>query len=116
MISHITLNAKSLDESIAFYEKYIGLKIAGDLRPNGMPIVFMAAEEGDQTRLELIQSDEPFSGSGISIGFVTDRFDKKREFFVKEGLGVSDIVSPSPKVKFFFVKDPNGFSVQIMSE
>ncbi len=116
MITHVTLNTRNLNDSIAFYEKYIGLKIVGDLRLNGMPIVFMAADEADQTQLELIQSDEPFTGSGISIGFASAGLEEKREVFSKEGLKVSDIISPKPGVKFFFVKDPDGFSVQIMSE
>ena len=114
MILHVTVNTESLENSISFYEKYIGLKIAGDLREHGAPIVFMAADENDHTKLELIQSENGFNGEGISIGFPTDDLRGKREFLISEGLEVTDIISPNPNVEFFFVTDPNGLKVQLM--
>ena len=114
MILHVTVHTKSLEDSIAFYEKYIGLKIAGDLRGHGAPIVFMAADKNDETKLELIEDKDAYSGEGISIGFPTDDLEGKREHFISEGLEVTGIISPNPNVKFFFVTDPNGLKVQLM--
>lgn len=116
MISQVSLHVKHLQGSISFYEKYIGIKVVRDLRKFGAQIVFMAADENDETRLELIQSDESYQGSGISVCFLSDHFEEQREYYVREGLIVTDIISPAPGVRFFFVTDPNGLQVQIMPE
>ena len=115
MMEHVTMNTSNLEASIHFYEKYIGLKIVGDMRSHGTPIVFMASDEKDETKLEIIQSDRPFQGSGIFIGFKMADFEERLAFFKEEGLQVTDIISPNPHVHFFFVTDPNGLQVQIMA-
>ena len=115
MIAHVTINTKDLEGSIGFYQKYIGLEIVEDLRTYGMPIVFMASDGKDETKLELIQSDRPFQGSGICIGFQVADFDERLRFFRKEGLEVSDFVTPNPNIRFFFVTDPNGLKVQMIT-
>ena len=76
----------------------------------------MAAEENDDTRLELIQSEKAYQGSGISVCFLSDHFDEQREYYTREGLTVTDIISPAQGVRFFFVTDPNGLQIQIMPE
>ena len=116
MVSHISVHTKDLQKSISFYEKYIGIRIVRDLRKLGAQIVFMAADEDDETRLELIQSEKAYQGSGISVCFLSDHFDEQREYYIREGLMVTDITSPAPGVRFFFVTDPNGLQVQIMPE
>ena len=116
MISHVSLHVKDLHKSISFYEKYIGIKVVRDLREHGAQIVFMAADEDDETRLELIQSEEVYQGSGISVCFLSDHFDEQRKYYICEGLTVTDITSPAPGVRFFFVTDPDGLQVQIMPE
>ncbi len=116
MISHVSLHVKNLQESISFYEKYIDVKVVRDLRKLGAQIVFMAADENDETRLELIQSEETYQGSGISVCFLSDHFDEQRDYYIREGLAVTHVTSPAPGVRFFFVTDPDGLQVQIMPE
>ena len=112
-IDHITIRTEKLKESVDFYEKITGLKIVRDLRKIDAQIVFLADAEGD-TRIELIEvpAGRGYCGSGISIGFHTDDAAGFREELLKKGFQASEIVSPNPSVRFFFVEDPNGVQIQ----
>lgn len=112
---HVTINSKKFDESIKFYQDVVGLNIAGDLRGKGPKnIVFLSNGEGE-TSIEIIESeDAPYEGGGISIGFKADDVEAKREELAAAGYEVSPMIAPNPHVKFFFVKDPNGVSIQFI--
>ncbi len=113
-MQHVTLRVKDLDKSIAFYEKYLGLSIMGDLRSHGAPIVFLAKDPAE-TKLELIgDPDHAYTGSGISIGYHFDDVEATLAYFTSEGLKCSPIIRPNPVTKFFFVTDPDGMQVQII--
>lgn len=110
-IPHITIYTTKLDESIAFYEQVTGLHVVADQRPNA-PIVFLANGEGE-TRVELIlDPDNAYTGGGIAIGFATDDVEAERARLA--ALDPTPMISPNPHVKFFFVKDPNGVTVQLI--
>ena len=111
---HVTIFTGCLEESIKFYEDVVGLKIQNDLRQFGEKIVFLAKDEGD-TQVELI--DDPqnaYKGSGISMGFHVDDVEAKREEILAKGLNPTPMIAPNPHVKFFFVEDPNGVTVQFI--
>lgn len=111
---HVTINTGCLEESIKFYENVVGLSIQNDLRQFGGNIVFLAKDEGD-TQVELIENPEKaYKGSGISIGFHVDDVEAKREEIIAKGLNPTPMISPNPHVKFFFVEDPNGVTVQFI--
>ena len=113
-IEHITLRVKSLKESQKFYEEAAGLKLAGDLRPMGSPIVFYEDKAGD-TKIELIEAPaEALGGKGISIGFHTEDVEAKRAELEAIGLNPTPMISPNPHVKFFFVNDPDGVQIQFI--
>ena len=116
-IDHITIRTDKLEGSIAFYEKTAGLKIVQDLRKIDAQIVFLADADGD-TRIELIQvpAGNGYCGSGISIGFHTNDAAGLREKLLKDGFQASDIISPNPSVRFFFVWDPNGVQIQFVEQ
>ncbi len=113
-IEHVTINVSDLEASIAFYQTVLGLTIQQDLRAFGSPIVFLAEDKGD-AKIELIEAKEkPYSGSGISIGFGVADAESRHAELKAAGLVVSDIISPSPVTKFFFVSDPDGVKVQLI--
>lgn len=116
-IDHITIRTDKLDGSIDFYEKVAGLNIVRDLRKIDAQIVFLADADGD-TRIELIQvpAGNGYCGSGISIGFHTNDAAGLREKLLKDGFQASDIISPNPSVRFFFVPDPNGVQIQFVKQ
>ena len=116
-IDHITIRTDKLDGSIDFYEKVAGLNIVRDLRKIDAQIVFLADADGD-TRIELIQvpAGNGYCGSGISIGFHTNDAAGLREKLLKDGFQASDIISPNPSVRFFFVPDQNGVQIQFVEQ
>ena len=116
-IDHITIRTDKLDGSIDFYEKVAGLNIVRDLRKIDAQIVFLVDADGD-TRIELIQvpAGNGYCGSGISIGFHTNDAAGLREKLLKDGFQASDIISPNPSVRFFFVPDPNGVQIQFVEQ
>lgn len=114
-MEHITINTAALDASVGFYRDVIGLEIKRDLREIAkMPIVFLSNGEGE-TCIELIENaDNAYSGSGLSIGFHVDNVDKSHELMTSMGLNPTPMISPNPNTKFFFIKDPNGVSIQLI--
>ncbi|MBR6701435.1 MAG: VOC family protein [Firmicutes bacterium] len=111
---HVTINVSDLEKSIKFYEDVLKIKVLGDMRGMGMPIVFLGEEEKD-VKVELIGNKEnAFKGSGISAGFHVADLDAAYEEVKNMGYQVSPMVSPNPNVRFFFVSDPDGFQIQLI--
>ena len=111
---HVTIFTGCLEDSIKFYEDVVGLKIQNDFREFGGNIVFLAKDEGD-TQVELIDDPQKaYKGSGISMGFHVDDVEAKREEILAKGLNPTPMIAPNPHVKFFFVEDPNGVTVQFI--
>ena len=111
---HITLHTACFGKSLMFYEAIIGLKIERDMRPS-RNMVFLSDEPGD-TCMELIEDEnaQRIEAPSVSIGFHTEDVFEKHAQLQAMGLRVSEIISPNPHVKFFFVSDPNGLKVQLI--
>ena len=111
---HVTIYTGCLEDSIKFYKDVVGLDIQNYFREFGGNIVFLAKDKGD-TQVELIDDPQKaYKGSGISMGFHVDDVEAKREELIAKGLHVTPIIAPNPHVKFFFVEDPNGVTVQFI--
>lgn len=115
-MEHITINTTNLENSIVFYTDVIGLTVRLDLRNTAnLPIVFLSAN-ADDTAIELIENKEnPYAGSGISIGFQVHDVEASHKEMTEKGLNPSPIISPNPNTKFFFIKDPNGLNIQLIN-
>lgn len=112
---HVTVHTADMEKSIRFYEDIAGLEIRADLRKTGKPIVFLAKDERD-TAIELILDEEDrYCGSGISIGFECDDIEEARAKMEEKGLSPTPLVSPAAGTRFFFVSDPNGLNIQFIS-
>jgi lactoylglutathione lyase len=110
-----TLMVKNMEESLKFYQEIVGLKIDRRLNagPNG-EIVFLGDGE---TKVELISNQnktETDMGKDITLGFEVDSIDKMVEFVKEKGMEFQGPFQPSPIVKFFYVKDPNGTKIQFV--
>lgn len=102
---HTTLHVADLERSVAFYRR-LGLPVARRL---GDCIAFLG--EGE-TLLELIgDGNGPVDYPGISIGFTSPDAAALARELDENFVGP---VTPGPGVEFYFVKDPDGFSVQIL--
>ena len=111
----VTIRTNKFEEELAFYKEIVGLKIVRDLREKGRGIVFLADSEGD-TCIEIINTPDADDAGNrfLSVGFDSGDADKMREKLIALGMEVSPIESPAPYVRFFFVKDPAGVTVQFM--
>lgn len=114
--SHTTIIVSDIEKSIKFYEEVAGLKLQRRFNIGESNVLaFLADKEGD-TEVELIQdaSKKPYSGSGISLGFAVANVEEYMEKVKSMGYQITDIISPNPKTKFFYVNDPDGLKIQLI--
>ena len=116
-MQHVTIMTRCLEDSVKFDQEQVGLTIVRDMRDNpAHQIVFLANAAGEPC-VELIANPEAVNSSeGISMGFAVDDVEAERQKKEAAGLQPGPMVSPNPKTKFFFVKDPNGVSIQFIQE
>ena len=113
-----TLPVSDMEKSLEFYSGLMGL---GPIARMGVPQhqVVMLGKEGE-TRLELIyepgRAIPETPGGTISMGYAPENLD---EFMAKLGeMGIPAVgpISPSPDIRFFFIKDPDGYTVQLVEQ
>lgn len=113
-----TINVQDLEESIAFYMNIVGLTVQRRINPRpGTEIAFLSAEAGE-TEVELICSEQngiPRHGRDISLGFIVDSLDLKREELSKRGItDIEGPFSPNPTISFLYITDPDGVRIQFV--
>lgn len=113
-----TITTQDVEASIKFYTEIIGLAITSRFSPRpGMDIVFMDDQKGNQVELiEFGNRKSPIIREGISIGFEVDSLEDALDLVGLKGVPVVDGPYTTPKVKYFFVKDPDGVSVQFVEK
>lgn len=116
--SWVTINVKDMEESLAFYQEFAGLRINRKMSPvPETEIVFLGTEDSN-TEVELIRNkknDNPQYGRDISMGFTVDSVEETMK--VLKSRGVAEIegpFQPIPTIKFIFITDPNGLRIQLI--
>ena len=81
-MQHVTIQTKHFEEEISFYEKFCGLKIQRDLRPQA-EIVFLS-DDDSETSVEIIRNPEAeeSGNDNFSIGFAAEDVSLIREDFI----------------------------------
>ncbi|TCK88016.1 lactoylglutathione lyase [Natranaerovirga hydrolytica] len=110
-----TITVSNLEESVKFYEEIVGISVNKRLSiPNG-EIIFLGDGE---TKIELVYNTENKGvqvGNNISLGFEVKSVEDKIDFVNKKGIKVeAGPIQPTPQIKFFFIKDPNGVKIQFV--
>lgn len=116
-LQHMTIFSKDVDASVKFYQEVTGLSIAREVRGGLHDVVFL--NDGTQPFcLEIAQADDSmfYQGGGVSLGITCDDLDAEIERLKEMGITPGEVISPHPGVRFFFIKDPNGFMVQFVEE
>jgi lactoylglutathione lyase len=84
---------------------------------NGTEIVFLGKGE---TKVELIHHKdrhETDMGKDISLGFQVPSLDAQMALVKEKGIGITaGPFQPNPFVKFFYVEDPDGLSIQFVEQ
>jgi len=111
-----TIQVKDMKDSLKFYQDIVELSIQKRFNPNDdTEIVFLS--DGD-TKIELIDVKNKVNisfGNDISLGFQVDSVDsmiKKLKEYGNEP--ETDIIQPTPNIKFFYTRDPNGLKIQFV--
>lgn len=115
MIVHITVHTAKLKETVEFYQWLLGLPISRNFSTPMGEIIFLG--EGE-TKFELIEDNkaEKVNAKGLSIGFAVESLEQKLALLAGREIGHSQIISPSPNVRFAFFTDLNGCVIQLCEE
>ena len=112
----VTLNICNMEESLKFYHDLLGLNIFSRFSAGDVEIAMLGKE--DKPKIELMCNKHTKienKGKGISIGFEVDSLDETMAFLQKNNVSVTKgPFSPNPRIRFFFVSDPDGFEVQLV--
>jgi lactoylglutathione lyase len=112
-----TLRVADLDRSLKFYQEVVGLPVRHRLTQPGMTLVFLG--EGE-TLVELIFDPKQTAvdlGQHVSLGFQVADLDATLADLKARGIEITGgPVQAGPRMRFFFVKDPDGLTVQFVEE
>ena len=115
-----TLYVKNLDDSIEFYSDLAGLQALRRFPAGpGIEIAFMGNGTGNETLVELLADSGKAAinhSEFVSVGFAVDSVDAMLETVKSKGIAVHGGPVETPAMKYFTVKDPNGFNVQFFQQ
>ncbi len=108
-----TLKVSDMERSLGFYEGFLGLKAVRRIGSPHGEIVFL---EGGGAEIELIAEPGAVDpGSGQTLGFETDSLESAMALANDMGVAITaGPVQGGPKTRFFFVRDPDGYGIQIV--
>lgn len=111
-ISWTTFKVADLKRSVEFYNEILGLPIVNEIKAGPKHIIFLG-DEGSE--IELIEGEGVPSnpGEGVSVGIVFENAEALAEKLKGLGKEVIGPISPNPNLKFFFVSDPDGYTIQL---
>lgn len=113
----VTFKVSCMDKSLAFYHEMLELEIALQFEANDQQMVMLG--KADEPKIELIYDKNAkieHPGQGVSIGLEIDELDKMIDKLKKNGQTVIGPIAPSPHIRFFFVNDPDGYTVQLVEQ
>lgn len=112
-----TIQVTNLDNSLKFYKDLLGMKIARVIEGGNHQIVMLG--EDDDAKIELIPistASRENLGNGVSIGIAFKRLDDLVEKIKSKNIPVVGPITPMPDIRFFFVNDPDGYTIQLLDE
>ncbi|MCC2865872.1 VOC family protein [Ihubacter massiliensis] len=113
-----TIHVKDLEESIRFYEDVIGMNTARRFAAG--PNTEIAFMEDGPAEIELICDKTAAPGSfseDLSLGLSVDSLDEAMAEMERQGVVITGgPIQPNPNTRFFFIKDPNGVTLEIIEQ
>jgi len=112
-----TIQVTNLDNSLKFYKDLLGMKIAKVIEGGNHKIVMLG--EDDDAKIELIPistASRENLGNGVSIGIAFKQLDDLVEKIKSKNIPVVGPITPMPDIRFFFVNDPDGYTIQLLDE
>lgn len=112
-----TIQVTNLDNSLKFYKDLLGMKIARVIEGGNHQIVMLG--EDDDAKIDLIPistASKENLGNGVSIGIAFKQLDDLVEKIKSKNIPVVGPITPMPDIRFFFVNDPDGYTIQLLDE
>ena len=111
---HNNLNVSNLKESMAFYEKALGLKEVMRRNGEGFTLVYLGDGQGSHL-LELTElADHPekydLGENEIHLAFETDDYEAALAFHKEMGC----VCFVNEKIGIYFVEDPDGYWLEVV--
>lgn len=111
-----TITVNDMDESIAFYTDLLGLGVIERVSASpSIELGFRGNGTENETLIELLADSEGGPArfhECISIGFAVDSLDTMLETLGQKNITVHKGPIETPAARFFFIKDPNGLTIQ----
>jgi lactoylglutathione lyase len=98
-----------------FYCEVLGLKVKHEMAPRpGMKICFLDGGPIDYELIEDAGHRLINIGDSVSVGFMVDSLDETIDNLKKKGVeNINGPIQPSPAIRFIYIKDPDGMTIQI---
>lgn len=112
-----TLRVRDLDRSLTFYQDLLGLPLQERFGPPGHEIAMLGSPE--RTKLELLcdgASLPEVPAPGLSLGFSPENMAQMLKALEQAGISVPEPLSPNPNLRFYFIRDPDGYLVQLVEQ
>lgn len=112
----VTLPVADFKKSLEFYHGLLGIPINSKHEGDGMEMAMLGEE--NQPKIEIIFLQENKSKkltSDITVGLAVDSLESTIEFLKEHKIPISrGPFSPNPNIQFLFIKDPDGYEVQLV--
>jgi lactoylglutathione lyase len=111
----VTLRVADMEKSLRFYGDLLGMEVARHIQNEHNEINMMGTE--NDVYVELIHTaweTVAMPGHGVSIGLSVDHLAELLTKLKAAGVPVEGPVSPNPHLTFYFVTDPDGYTIQLM--
>lgn len=110
-----TLHVGDLDKSLAFYRDIIGMKVVDKYRIEEVNETVAVVQQEGGGSIELVGKPgfvlDVTAQENFSLAFEVD---DAMAIIERMGSECTDSVEPSPNTKFFFCKDPDGYSLNLI--
>ena len=119
---HSMIRVLDAERSITFYGAAFGLRVADRLDFENFALIYLRNDEND-FELELTVNKgrtDPYDlGDGYGhLAFCVDDIDAEHARFTKAGFAPRKLVDFAPGgeviARFFFVKDPDGYEIEVL--
>ena len=110
---HLTFRIKNIEKSVRFYESFVGLTMIRRFSMDKSEIAFLADKEG-ATQIELVYMPEGVKAAakGVTVCFQTNDLDDIHQRALEWNLNPSEIRIPDNTMRYFYVYDPDGISIE----
>ena len=109
-ITWVTLSVSDIKKSIAFYTEVLS-RFHGGIHEMAM------LKTKNEVLIELIQNRREADkevGNGVSIGLEIENLDAFVAMLLKNGYELTGPIAPNPTICFYFIKDPDGYTLQLL--